>query len=98
MRVTVVAPESQMRARAVEDLSIAEAAKTRDTPALCLRTSKALELEWDAIENIKTAGRQLMLALMKKTKSGRLGKPSSALDLFIKLLQINLHHLSPTHP
>jgi anti-sigma B factor antagonist len=98
MSVTILAPGPQMRARVAGDLTIAEAAETRDALALCLSTSETLELELDAIENIDIAGLQLLIALMKEPKSVRLRKPSPALAHVVELLQIDSLQLSPAHP
>lgn len=79
----------QMRISLSGDLTIAEAAETRDALALALMTSESLELELGALENIDVAGLQILLALASEKRPVRMKNPSTGLLRVVEFLQLD---------
>ncbi len=88
MTVTTLMPGPDMRIAFSGDLTIAEAAETRDALALALTTSETLELDLGALENIDVAGLQVLLALLLEKHPVSLTNPSEALRKVVRLLHI----------
>jgi len=88
MSFKILSPGPQMRAELYGDLTIAEAAETRDALALALATSEKLELDLGGLENIDVAGLQILIALANEPHPLRLCKPSSALLRMLTMLRI----------
>ena len=89
MSFTILTAGPQMRAELSGDLTIAEAAETRDALALALTTSESLEVELGGLENIDVAGLQILMALARESHPVRFGKPSPALLRALELLQLD---------
>ncbi|MDP5240250.1 STAS domain-containing protein [Uliginosibacterium sp. 31-16] len=88
MALTTLAPGPAMHIGLSGDLTIAEAAETRDALALALTTSETLDLDLGALENIDVAGLQVLLALLLEKHPVRLTNPSEALRKVVGLLHI----------
>jgi len=90
MSLTILSPGPNMQAKIAGDLTIIEAAETRDGLALCLTTSETLDLDLSDIENIDIAGLQILLSLTKEPQAVRLSSPSPCLQKVMDLLQVSL--------
>ncbi len=79
MSFAILTPGPQMRAELAGELTIAQAAETRDALALALTTSEQLALDLSGLEEIDVAGLQLLLALAREAHPVALLQPSPPL-------------------
>jgi anti-anti-sigma factor len=96
MSLTIVTQGPDMQVKIAGDLTIVEAAETRDSLALCLTTSETLELDLSDVENIDIAGIQILLSLVKEPRAVQLSAPSPSLKKVLDLLQVSLSQASET--
>ena len=89
MPINTLTDGPNMRIELSGDLTIAEAAETRNALALALTTSETLELDLGGLENIDIAGVQILLALILENHPIHLTNPSTALQRVVGLLQLD---------
>lgn len=88
MELNILDPGPQRRIELSGELTIADAAELRDALALALTTSESLALDLAEIDEIDTAGLQILTALLREPHPIELLQPSATVLRSAALLQL----------
>lgn len=88
MELNILDPGPERRIELAGEITIGDAAELRDALALALTTSTTLELDFAELENIDTAGLQVLTALLRESHPVRISRASPPLLRVVELLQL----------